>query len=146
MKNVNMLWYSDDLFGDGNLYWSWNTNSPILTKAQFDKEKIRTRAEHPYGYSPILIYKNTNIGLSENRTHGWDYDDRMRSRDYDFYNKKFDEAFPNTKTRGMCDKTYLEVETFLRTFFDNPDLELFCIIENCNISNGYPEYYFSWYY
>lgn len=95
----------------------------------------RTKSEHPYSYSPIIVFGNETPGTT------CVYDDRMYSWD----SKKMQKL--SKKHLGAGDfscQSPKKVEAFLAEYFNKPNLKLHMIVEWCNVSNGYP--YWSFHY
>jgi hypothetical protein len=97
----------------------------------------RTPLTHPYNYDPFVIWENGEKSTStvySDRMHGWDY-------------AKYNEC--STKVFGdngqLFDKRDpIDIERFLRLYFDRPDLILCCITQHCNQSTGYPLWRFEY--
>ena len=97
----------------------------------------RTQSSHPYSYEAFTMFGKNTEGTSGM------YSDRMICWDHEKYNRCCKEVWDNHgqyfDRRGRCPKS---IEKFLQLYNDNDKLELTWIVQDCNVSNGYPVWYF----
>lgn len=95
----------------------------------------RTKSSHPYSYEPFTVW-----GSRDEKASGV-YSDRMFQQDPIKFNKCYQEVWGNTgqyfDNRYSC-----EIERFLQLYYEDISIKLTWIVEDCNVSNGYPLWYF----
>ena len=89
----------------------------------------RPPREYPYSYSRFCIYKN---GFKP--TDSCVFSDRLSRKE------NYDKIFREVLGLGQyySDKRPEKIEEFLRQLFEQPDIVLTGIEEECNYSDGYP--------
>jgi hypothetical protein len=122
-----MIVYNSDGFGSYSRYLDLEGN-PIE----------KTPDKYPYSYDDYIIYQTR-----DKATDGC-YSDRLRQWDYTLTRNLITKHFPE-RTGDYYPRSSPElVEGFLRDRLNNPKLELVHILEGCNVSNGYPYWYFGY--
>ena len=120
----NKLQYIISLIGGVNAF----TGEPIE----------RTKASHPYSYEDFTVWGKNMKGTSGV------YSDRLYGWDYKKYNRCCEEVWGNQgQYFDRSDRTPETIEKFLQLYYDDTTLELTWIVEGCNVSSGYPYWYFS---
>ena len=97
----------------------------------------RTRDKYPYSYDPYVVFKSDSFKREEMTSV---YSDRLLQWDLDKFNdsrKKVDGT-----TSQYFNLSQYQCQLFLRYYYDDPNLELHCILEGCNVSNGFPYWVF----
>lgn len=111
---------------------------PVLN-AWSDELIVRTKHTHPYSYEPFTLYGGrADITDTQNA-----YSDRLFQWDSDKFNKACIEVWGN-KGQRFDNRTSSEIEQFLRIYTGNGKLKLVWVVQECNVSNGYPVWYFQW--
>lgn len=104
----------------------------------------KTKFTNPYDYDPILQF-SARSKLPEN---GSCYSDRMSQWDYKKYRDLCEKHFKGKNGDPGGDyfdrRTPADIEAFLREYFDKPELTLLRVEEHCNVSNGFPVWFFAW--
>lgn len=99
---------------------------------------FRSKAEHPYSYSPIIIFDRKPSNPEKVRCA---YSDRMRSWARDAgrdFHKDIAELFGPNVNDYFPTKSPKLVEQFIRKQFNKPELVLVRIVEECNMATGFP--------
>lgn len=105
------------------------------------KEIERSEHEHPYNFSPYCTWidrKNKNIknisGVYSDRLFQWDYEkhDNLCLNHFGDRGQYWDRRKP------------LDIQSFLRDYLGHPELILIKIDKHCNVSSGYPVWYFTY--
>lgn len=99
--------------------------------------EIRDRESYPYSYS-FFISKGPIKNFSGDDISGA-YDDRMRGWDHDAWIAAWD-AMPAKRYRDLSME---DLSKFLTVYFKRK-VTCLQLLEGCNVSNGYPIYYFVW--
>lgn len=119
-----------------------------LISLDFENNVIeRTEYEHPYSFSTrctwaIMGKKREQIEKMDSR--GGVYSDRLQHEDslkfemacrsvWGDQGQRFESRFPK------------DIEKMLQIVYANPKLKLYRILKSCNVSNGYPVWYFGFY-
>jgi hypothetical protein len=102
----------------------------------------RTKWEYPYSYSFFVVWKSEQDkrgipGLGDA------YSDRLLQWDRDKYNRCA-EAVWGDHRQMFGSSEVAEIEQFLRLYCGDAGLVLTCILEGCNVSSGYPLWFFRW--
>lgn len=104
-----------------------------------DNPVKRTPLDYPYSYDMYVTYKN---GQKEDIT-GSRYSDRLLQWDYkltrDLMQKHFGESGDI-----YSDREPEKIEKFLRERLNEPNLRLIAIQQECNVSNGFPVWWFGY--
>lgn len=92
----------------------------------------RTKHTDPYTYEPFTLWgskTNSEQGVYSDRLYGWKF------------NKCCNDVWGNS---GQCfdSREPSDIEKFLQLYYNKPDLKLEWVVEGCNVSNGYPYWYF----
>lgn len=95
----------------------------------------RTPNEYRYSYDPYVQYKK------KDEYQHVVYSDRLLQWDYDKHNRLCEKHFGNSG-QYWNDRSIKDIESFLRDWYDKPELELVGKMEGCNVSNGYPYWIF----
>lgn len=99
----------------------------------------RTPATHPYSFDMHVTYMD---GEKEDIT-GNAYSDRMLQQDYDLTRKLSEKHFG--ESGDYYDRRDpKKIESFLREWMNLPTLKLIAIQKCCNVSSGYPIWWFGW--
>ena len=102
----------------------------------------RTPQSHPYAYDMFVIHRAAGYytATTKDVTKSF-YSDRILQWDFDktrkLMKKHFGEAGDSYRSRDPK-----KIQSFLRERFNEPDLKLLAVMEGCNVSNGYPVYWF----
>lgn len=93
----------------------------------------KTKYTHPYSYDAFVIYRN---GVNE-EINSTVYSDRLRMWD----DKKLTHLMK--KHCGTTGDYWdgiepLKIQAFLRAWFDDSRLKLILVMQECNVSSGYP--------
>ena len=102
-----------------------------LFSNDYSCELPRTKYTHPYNYNPITQYdtgKKANNTVYTDRLNQWDFEKSRKLRE-----KHFGDIGDYWDTRSPED-----IESFLRDYTNNNDLELIRVIEYCNQATGFP--------
>lgn len=98
----------------------------------------KTRFSHPYSYDPILQYS------AKGKPDGSLYSDRLSMwYSSELIKKKMLQHFGSDRDDWDRYKPK-DIESFLRDVLDRPTLVLTRIEQHCNVSNGYPVWYFGY--
>jgi hypothetical protein len=98
----------------------------------------RTKADHPYSYDPLLVY------ATGEQADGSVYSDRFRMwYDSAVLKSAMERHFGKTGDY-YYDRSPTAIEAFLRDLLGKPQLKLVRIEEHCNVSNGYPCWFFAY--
>lgn len=114
----------------------------IVVLDAYGNELERTKAEYPYSYSPITLYKKS-LPVNDTRKIHTAYSDRLRQRDFKRHNELCKKYFGN-ESDNWDNRNRKDIESFLRDWTNNQELILVQIIEYCNESNGYPYWRFDY--
>lgn len=98
----------------------------------------RTKWEHPYSYDPILQFttgEQADGSCYSDRLFGWYGYDVVRAKMQQHFGEQGD-YWSQRKPKA--------VEAFLRDLLGRPGLKLTRIEEHCNVSNGFPCWYFAY--
>ena len=110
--------YSDFLDWDGN---------PIA----------KTPHDYNYSYDAYVTHRKYKDSVAKHTV----YSDRLMQWDREKHDKLCRSNFGN-QSQWWDGRSPEEVESFLRDYYDNPDLELVGIMKGCNVSNGFPYWIF----
>jgi hypothetical protein len=100
----------------------------------------RTPDTHPYSFEGYVTWRKPGFGFEDHGDSGV-YTDRLSQWDYE-------------KTRALQKKHFgndgdwwdrrpaSQIEAFLRDWEGDPELELVLVLKCCNVSSGYPLWYF----
>lgn len=101
---------------------------------------FKNEIDHPYDFDPYTVWM-TNKNVVPN---GSVYTDRL----FQWDNIKHDllclKHFEN-KGQYWSDRSPSKIQDFLRDYLDDQNLILCEIQKHCNVSNGYPVWYFSYF-
>lgn len=117
----------DGEFVNGRFYPQWANGG-----------EIRSREEYPYGYSFFVTHGP--MCKIEGEDLGGAYSDRMASWDREAWEDAW--AAMNGKNRFNY-LTLADLSRFL-TRYNRRETECLQALEGCNVSNGYPLWYFVW--
>ena len=95
---------------------------------------------HPYSYDAFILWEK-----NKSKGNGSAYDDRMRQWDREKWDKAHKKAYPPKFDGGGPSRRYADpkaTQKFLRLYFNDSKLQLIRVIEECNVSNGYPVFCF----
>lgn len=92
----------------------------------------RTKLTHPYSYDPITQFRSPDV-----QANGTVYTDRMLGWDSNKLNTLSEKHFGN-RGQHWDRRGPLQIEAFLRDWFECSELRLSAVIEYCNQSTGYP--------
>ena len=116
-----------------NSYFSYDKGIGI------NGELIRkSKREYPYSYDAFLQWGNIT-----DKVNGSAYSDRLRQWDYEKHNEVLMDVFGD-KGHYWENRNPEKIEKFLQLYFDKPELKLVRIFEGCNVSNGFPYWYFEY--
>jgi hypothetical protein len=101
----------------------------------------KTKDRYPYSYDMYIMMGQPNI----EPTTGSCYSDRLMQWDFDKHDKCLEEVFGN-KGQYWNNRKKEDIEKFLQLYFDKKDLKLIRVSEGCNVSNGYPYWFFEYNY
>lgn len=101
----------------------------------------RTPQTHPYSYGTFVQWQHPQIP-KEQAGGGW-YSDRMFQHDHKKYNRAAQEVWGN-QGQYFSQRTPEDIERFLRLYMEDDSLVLVTILQMCNVSSGYPLWYFRW--
>lgn len=100
-------------------YYHTNDKNRVLAYSHYSDPAFKKEA---------VIFGEKRDGLD------WDYADRLRQWDPEKSKSAWE-----TAVREHGDKrTAARIETYLRYYYDNPDLNLVCVISGTQPFNGYP--------
>lgn len=99
----------------------------------------RNKFLHPYSYDMYVIEER---GYNSN-TDSSVYSDRMRQWDYEKFNRLKKEVFGEKCGDYFSNFSYENIEVFLSKYFDT-EVVLTSVCEGCNVSNGYPYWFFTY--
>ncbi len=124
--------------GEGTLNLNANGTFSLQELNAWTGEPItRTKSSHPYSYEAFTVF-----GSRQDCDSGM-YSDRMIGWAYEKYNRCCEEVWGNQgQYFNRSERTPKTIERFLQLYNDNDNLELTWIVEECNVSNGYPVWYF----
>ena len=129
LKNGGEIRYSDC-----NGFYGYGGN--ISRYVDWDGKPIsRTPDEYRYSYDAYVVSKK-----ADNYKHVV-YSDRLLQWDYNKHDKLCQKHFGN-KSQYWDGRSFEKIESFLRDFFDDKELQLVGIMKGCNISSGYPYWIF----
>ena len=95
----------------------------------------RTKRSHPYSYEPFTVW-----GVRTEGATGV-YSDRMFQQSPSKFNVCCQEVWGNTG-QYFDSRCPYEIEKFLQLYYEDLTIKLTWIVEDCNVSNGYPLWYF----
>lgn len=98
----------------------------------------KNKLEYPYSYDAFVLYDNRN----GNKSTGGVYSDRLMQWDYNKFNRCCMEVW-NNQGQYFNNRSPKDIEKFLSLYFGK-QIEIIMIIEGCNVSNGYPYWYFDY--
>lgn len=114
------------------------TGMAFFSEVDLDGNPVeRSRASHPYPYSPYVMYRNG--GNEEIKTCV--YSDRLFQWDSKKYNELCEKHFGNTG-QHFSSRSPDTIEKFLKDYMDDQSLKLIVIQEGANMSSGYPYWVF----
>lgn len=99
----------------------------------------RSKAEYPYSYDAFVTWR----GLANEELNGSVYSDRLYQWDWEKHNALCNKHFGNQGQR-WSERQPDKIEAFLRDYLDDPELVLGLVMEGCNVSSGYPYWYFGY--
>lgn len=99
----------------------------------------RTPRTHPYSYDAYVQWRG---GANDEITSSV-YSDRMIQWDYQKFTKLREKHFGNGG-QYFGGRNPAKIESFLRDYFDQPQLRLVVIQQCCNVSSGYPIWIFQY--
>ena len=105
----------------GRYYYHTNNKDYTLAHSHYSDPAYKNEA---------VIFGKKEDGLR------WEYADWLRQWDQ----KKSDEAWDASREAHGKGNTARHIETYLRNYFDDPELEIVCIITGTHAFNGYPWY------
>lgn len=97
-----------------------------------DQHIARTPDTHPYNYDSYVLWRN----LPNSEVTGTAYSDRMMSWDLINYTELWERICgKNQYWYAYPQEKILE---FVRSYFEDPELEICYVMQCCNQSTGYP--------
>jgi hypothetical protein len=107
----------------------------IFRPYQPHKYEVLSREEHPWSYSPIIIFGNDEelSGIYSDRIEQWD--EKLTKT---LYAKHMGKDFHGNYAFAKPE----QIQAFLRERLNKPTLVLKTVVEWCNQSNGYPYWSF----
>lgn len=104
-----------------------------------DEPIVRTKHAHPYSYEPFTVF-GANCPCEST---GNAYSDRLMQWDRDKYKRCCKAVWGD---EGQCfeNRSPKSIEKFLQQYYEDESIELLWIVQDCNVSNGYPVWYFQW--
>ena len=93
----------------------------------------RTPNKYPYSYDGYVIHRL----LPQSEANNTLYTDRLSMWDYEKKKRLMKKHFVKTGD-WWNEHTPAEIESFLRDWCEDPELELVCVMQYCNVSNGCP--------
>jgi len=131
MRNLNK--YLEDIILLGGYREDQYVDLPECFRPRHGEPR-RTRDSHPYNYDPFMVCGH------DQKTNGGDYSDRLYEWNYEKA-----KACAEKHLCGVSEfRNLAKVEAFLRDYHDQPELNLAYVIQMCNVSNGYPVWYFGY--
>ncbi len=104
---------------------------------------------YPLGTGPALkaesryAYKAHYTFRAEGKSNGADYSDRLMQFDYDKFNRCCKEVWDNEgQYFDLNSRSPEQIERFLQLYYEDDEIKLIDIIEECNASSGYPVWCF----
>ena len=101
----------------------------------------RTKRTHPYSYEAFVLFDFRKKGGPESNAGA--YSDRMMQWDWNKHNNLLLKHYGD-QGQSWNRRDPDSIEAYLRDYFDKPELRLCYVLEGCNVSNGYPYWYFGW--
>ncbi len=129
-ENLDCMWVNS--FGDKQKYLYVDRHGNPIKKDPIS---------HPYGYEAYVLWKIKNLQLKD-ITSGV-YSDRLFQWDCNKFNRLCEKYWGNT-SQWFNLRSHKEIELFLREYLELSDLKLLMIEQMCNVSNGFPLWYFSY--
>lgn len=132
---------------NGNPYTNFGIDGNFVS-VDFEGNVIeRTEQEYPYSFSQnctwaILGKKREDI--DKNKKRGGFYSDHMYQQDYLKYNLACELVWGN-KGQYFDSRSPREIEKMLQLYTENPNIRLYRIVKQCNVSTGYPVWFFGYY-
>ena len=123
-------------------------NDGKLISLDFENNVIeRTEHDYPYSFSTrctwaILGEKRKKIEALD--TLSGVYSDRLFQSDSLAYNMACRAVWDN-EGQYFDSRSPKDIEKMLQLIYSNPKLKLYRILKSCNVSNGYPVWYFHFY-
>lgn len=99
----------------------------------------RTKSEYPNSYDAFVTWRME----SDKRATGTVYSDRLYEWDIAKYNLLSEKYFGN-EGHYWDARLPKDIESFLKDYFEAPNLKLLLIMEYCNVSSGYPVWRFDY--
>ena len=93
----------------------------------------RTPINHPYTYDFYVQW----VGGNKEEINSVVYSDRLWQWDYKKYNTLMEKHFGN-QGQIFYDVNPTKMQSFLRDYMDDQELELIAIMQGCNVSSGFP--------
>jgi hypothetical protein len=87
---------------------------------------------------PYVVWKSPDFVPETNEAV---YSDRLLQYDWDKYNRIHRQHFGN-ESQGWRGIDPAKIEAFLKDYFAEQNLRLVCVMEGCNVGNGYPYWVF----
>lgn len=107
----------------------------------------RPKSEYPYSYSAFCIFNASQKKLDAVKKDSLDtfsvYTDRLFSENPSKFNSAALSVFEN-KSQYFDNKDPSLIEKFLQVYYSDTSICLLKIIEECNVSNGFPTWYFKY--
>jgi hypothetical protein len=137
----------DDMYGEVRTYINSllqgdvpGNSGPDETGVLSEWEGPLCRHSKPYSFSAYYIWRDHEHNVPDQFETA--YSDRMLSWDWDKYETAMQASHGNRRQYGHREPA--KCEEFLQLYFDDPTIRLVAIIEDCNVSNGYPVTVFRW--
>lgn len=106
----------------GSYYYHTNSKNAILAYSHY--------SDPAFSGNGAIIFGKKEDNLQ------WEYADRLQQWD----RQKAKEAWVSAVEACGEKRTAKRIERYLQNYFDNPDLDLICIISGTQQFNGYPWY------
>lgn len=109
---------------------------------QYRRPVKKTKKDYPYTYDPFVIWQSKDYHKKIDKLDTV-YTDRIFYHDCNLHDELCKKHFGNT-SQIWANRDKDKIELFLRDFFNAPKLELFLVMEYCNVSSGYPLWRFDY--